>query len=65
MSEHREPLVGTREVSNYLGIPETTLAQWRFKRCGPRGYKVGRHVKYRLSEVDAWLDARADHERTA
>ena len=28
MSKEREPLVGGRDVSEYLGVPETTLYQW-------------------------------------
>ena len=65
VNKEREPLVGGRDVSEYLGVPETTLYQWRHKGIGPRGYRVGRHTKYRLSEVDAWLERKADPEPAA
>ncbi len=64
-NQEREPLTGTRDVAAYLGIPEATMHQWRHKGVGPRGYRVGRHVKYRLSEIDAWLEQQADPKPAA
>lgn len=56
MSEHR-PLGEPVEVGEYLGgIPVRTLGQWRYLGKGPRWIKVGRHVRYRWSDVEAWLD---------
>ncbi|GAB3901538.1 helix-turn-helix transcriptional regulator [Kibdelosporangium lantanae] len=51
-----DKLWGPKELAEYLGVPVHTLYQWRTKRYGPPGRKVGRHVRYRQSEVDAWLD---------
>lgn len=52
-----EPLVTQEVLAKYLGIPETTLEQWRSRGGGPDYVKVGaRHVRYRLSEVNAWMD---------
>ncbi|GAA1980408.1 helix-turn-helix domain-containing protein [Nocardiopsis rhodophaea] len=45
------------EVAEYLGVPERTLSQWRYLEKGPKWSKVGRHVRYRWSDVEAWLDA--------
>ncbi|CAN5187884.1 hypothetical protein BH20ACT9_BH20ACT9_06000 [soil metagenome] len=59
MLAEREPLVGTQHVAAFLGIPAATLAQWRYRGVGPRGYRVGRHVKYRMSEIEQWLEAQA------
>ena len=44
------------EIAEYLGVPVPTLYQWRYKKTGPRGSKVGRHVRYRWSDVEKWLD---------
>lgn len=53
-----EALVTQAELAQYLGVPETTLEQWRSRGGGPDYVKVGaRHVRYRLSEVNAWMDA--------
>lgn len=55
----REPLVSLVEVAAYLGLPPSTLHQWRYRGVG---YRVGRHVRYRMSEVDRWLEAQADRQ---
>lgn len=43
------------EVSTYLGVPVGTLYQWRSRRQGPPGLRVGKHVRYRPSEIAQWL----------
>lgn len=53
------------EIADELGIPVGTVYQWRYKGTGPPGYKIGRHVRYRRSDVDAWLEDRADRPRQA
>lgn len=55
MTEH-EPLVGAPEVAQYLGVPVATLANWRHRNAGPPNYRVGRHVRYRMSDVEQWLE---------
>jgi excisionase family DNA binding protein len=52
-------LMSIQDLSDYLGVPVNTLYQWRTKGKGPVGRKVGRHVRYRASDVDAWLDGQA------
>ena len=52
-----ERLLTPGELSSRLGIPDSTLAQWRYVGRGPRFIKVGRHVRYRAEDVDAWLEA--------
>lgn len=54
-SSAREPLGSQPEVAEYLGIPERTLEHWRQADVGPRYFSVRRHVRYRWSDVDAWL----------
>ena len=57
-----EPLMTPQEVADFLGLPIATLPTWRAKRNGPRGYRVGKHVRYRREDVEAWLEERADSE---
>lgn len=52
-------LLSPRELSRYLGIPEGTLSQWRAKGTGPKRIRLGRHVRYRMSDVEAFLDQQA------
>lgn len=55
-----ERLLTLNEVSDYLGVPLTTLYQWRHAGTGPRGVKVGKHVRVRESDLLRWLDGRRD-----
>jgi excisionase family DNA binding protein len=48
------------DVSKYLDIPMKTLRKWRLDGSGPRAIKVGRHLRFRRSDVDEWLEERAD-----
>jgi excisionase family DNA binding protein len=48
------------ELAEYLGVPVQTVYAWRHYGTGPRSSKVGRHVRYRRTDVDAWFDANAD-----
>lgn len=53
-------LLTLEQVAGYLQVPVKTLYDWRHRGLGPRGLRVGRYVRYRQSDVDAWLDACAD-----
>jgi predicted DNA-binding transcriptional regulator AlpA len=37
------------------GVPVTTVYQWRTKRYGPVGLRIGKHVRYRPADVERWL----------
>jgi len=45
------------EVSTMLGVPIASLRYWRHVGTGPASIKVGRHVRYRREDVEAWLTA--------
>jgi excisionase family DNA binding protein len=49
-------LVTIEELSEFLQVPVKTLYDWRHRGLGPPGLRVGRHVRYRQADVDAWLD---------
>jgi predicted DNA-binding transcriptional regulator AlpA len=52
-----EQLVTPDWVSEVCGVPVTTLYAWRCRGQGPPSYKVGRHLRYRASEVEEWLQS--------
>ncbi|MGH8946589.1 MAG: helix-turn-helix transcriptional regulator [Acidimicrobiia bacterium] len=52
----RDRLVDVQELAGYLGVPVTTLYQWRYRREGPPGFRVGRHVRYRWRDVETWIE---------
>lgn len=59
VSAARDPFLNTDDACGYLGVPKATLLTWRVRRpgYGPRAVKAGGRLKYRLSELDRWLDA--------
>ncbi|GGV39598.1 hypothetical protein GCM10010495_66210 [Kitasatospora herbaricolor] len=48
------------EVAELFGVPLETVYQWRRKRTGPPGFRVGRHLRYDPAEVAQWV---ADQSR--
>lgn len=46
-----------RRLCALLGISSVTATKWRAKAKGPPFIKVGRLVRYRRRDVDAWLHA--------
>lgn len=54
-----------QDVSEFLGVPVTTLHQWRYLGTGPEAFKVGRHLRYDPEAVRRWLVEHCRDERTA
>jgi excisionase family DNA binding protein len=50
-------LLTTEDVASYLRVPRSTLYGWRYRGGGPSAIRVGRHLRYRSTEVERWLDA--------
>lgn len=50
-------LVDEGAVAARLGVSRSTLQSWRYARRGPRYIKIGRLVRYRNADVDAFLTA--------
>lgn len=55
-----DPLLETEEVAAYLRVPVATLYAWRSRGEGPRAHRVGKYLRFRQSDVDAWLERRSD-----
>ncbi|NAS21571.1 helix-turn-helix domain-containing protein [Herbidospora galbida] len=43
------------DLADFLGVPAGTIYQWRTRRTGPPGRKIGRHLKYLPEDVYAWV----------
>ncbi|HZP14694.1 MAG TPA: helix-turn-helix domain-containing protein [Nocardioides sp.] len=52
-----EQLLTPDDLSEHLGVPASTLANWRYLHRGPVYVRVGRHVRYRVEDVLAWTNA--------
>src|SRR4051812_48337614 len=50
-----DPLLSIEDLAEFLGVPVTTIYDWRVNGKGPCGIRVGHHVKFAMSDVLSWL----------
>lgn len=55
----RERALDTLQTAALLGLAAITLAQMRARGEGPRFFRIGRSIRYRLGDVIAFRDARS------
>ena len=53
------------QLAERYNVPLATVYNWRTKEYGPTGIKVGRHVRYALSECERWEREQAAHPQPA
>lgn len=59
--EPPDPLLTVQQLSDFLDVPVATLYAWRYRREGPPGFRVGRHLRYRWSDVEAWISRQLEY----
>lgn len=52
------------EISEYTGIPVSTLRFMRHERRGPKSALIAGRIVYRKEDVDAWLEAQFANDPT-
>jgi excisionase family DNA binding protein len=50
-----KPLMDVHELAAHLGIPISTVYDWRVHGKGPAAYRFGKHLKFAISDVRAWI----------
>jgi excisionase family DNA binding protein len=50
-----DPVVTMSQLAAQLGVSVQTLYDLRSQGRGPRGFRVGRELRFRVSEIDSWL----------
>lgn len=53
-----EGLMDPKTCAKHLTVSVLTLSDWRVKNIGPDFLKIGSAVRYRVSDVQRWLDSR-------
>lgn len=43
------------DIADMFGVPLETVYQWRRKRTGPPGFRIGKHLRYDPADVRAWV----------
>jgi hypothetical protein len=59
-----DELLDTSLVARTWGIAEVTLRKWRILGVGPPFMRLGRAVRYRRTDLDAFLASRAFRNTT-
>lgn len=54
-----DELLTLEEVAALIRVPIATVRYWRAQGSGPRGFRVGRTVRYWRTEVVMWLESKA------
>lgn len=56
-------LLTVEDLAEYLDVPVSTVYAWRYRRQGPPGFRVGRHLRFRWSDVERWIKDRIAQTR--
>lgn len=56
MMSEVERWLSLEEISKHIGVSKDTIRSWIKKETIPF-HKIGRQYKFRLSEVDAWVES--------
>jgi predicted DNA-binding transcriptional regulator AlpA len=52
------PLLTQRQAAELLCLSERTLERFRVSGVGPKFVHMGHSIRYRLSDVEAWIASR-------
>ncbi len=55
----QEPLMSPEELAARWGIMTITLDRWRWSGKGPRFFKAGRVVKYRVQDIEMYEEQKS------
>ena len=60
-----EPLLDIGALADYLGIPVSTIYDWRTRGLGPPAYRFGKHLKFAISDVCVWIEQQRDDDQAS
>ncbi|WP_425829611.1 helix-turn-helix domain-containing protein [Streptomyces fractus] len=43
------------DIAEIFGVPLETVYQWRKKRSGPPGFRIGKHLRYDPADVQTYV----------
>ncbi|MFD3504653.1 helix-turn-helix domain-containing protein [Streptomyces sp. NPDC058678] len=53
------------DIAEIFEVPLETVYQWRRKRTGPPGFRIGKHLRYDPADVRAYVTQRKTTDQTA
>ncbi|MGG7462819.1 helix-turn-helix domain-containing protein [Plantibacter sp. YIM 135347] len=51
-----EPLLNIDELADYLGVPVSTIYDWRTNGKGHPAYRFGKRIMFGITDIRAWMD---------
>ncbi len=60
---HDDRLLSPQDLADYLEVPVKTIYRWRHHNKGPRGFRAGKHLRFRWADVQSWITDRMAEER--
>jgi len=60
--EQVKRLLTITELADYLDVPPATIYGWRNRGVGPPGFRVGKHVRFRWTDIERWIEDRIREE---
>jgi excisionase family DNA binding protein len=54
-----DELLTPDDLAHMLQVPKATIYAWRSHGEGPKGFRIGRHLRWRRSDANAWIEERA------
>lgn len=54
MAQVITPHFTPQTLAERVGVPVKTIYIWRTQGKGPKGFRVGKYVRYRVEDVEAW-----------
>jgi hypothetical protein len=45
-----------QQAADFLGVSISTLRRWRWTKRGPRHFRVDNLIRYRLADLDRFVD---------
>jgi excisionase family DNA binding protein len=54
------PYYSPEGLAALLNVPVGTVYRWNYERTGPPRVRVGKHVRYRREDVEAWISSRTE-----
>ncbi len=58
--EKLDRLLSADEVAEHLGVKKQTLYRWRMEGKGPRAIRIGKFLRWKMSEITAFEESMLD-----
>lgn len=53
------------DIAEMFDVPKETVYQWRRKRSGPPGFRIGKHIRYDPADVRTYVTQRKSADQDA